>query len=129
MQKRPTGNSTSTKTSPEEEWIPIYYLAFANDPHQESFYTDLLAALREIRDRERLDDDRYLELIAVFVQSIRYETDASIVEPKFPIETYVDGEGGIATTRASSSPGSSHGKATGGSRSSTSERRSIWPSG
>ncbi|BBL69358.1 hypothetical protein [Methanoculleus chikugoensis] len=81
------------KDLPEEEWIPIYYLAFANDPHQESFYTDLLAALREIRDRERLDDDRYLELIAVFVQSIRYETDASIVEPKFPIETYVDGEG------------------------------------
>ena len=28
----------------EEEWIPIYYQAFANDPHQESFYADLLAA-------------------------------------------------------------------------------------
>ena len=76
-----------------EEWIPIYYLAFANDPHQEPFYADLLAALREVRDREGLDDDRYLELITAFVQSIPYETDASIVEPKFPIETYVDGEG------------------------------------
>jgi hypothetical protein len=77
----------------EEEWIPIYYLAFANDPHQEPFYADLLAALRGIRDREGLDDDRYLELIAAFVQSIPYETDASMVEPKFPIETYMDAEG------------------------------------
>ncbi len=77
----------------KEEWIPIYYRAFVNDSHQEPFYADLLAALREIRDRQGLDDDRYLELIAAFVQSIPYETDASIVEPKFPIETYVDTEG------------------------------------
>ena len=77
----------------KEEWVPIYYRAFVNDSHQEPFYTDLLAAFREIRERERLDDDRYLELIAAFVQSIPYRTDTSIVEPKFPIETYVDGEG------------------------------------
>ncbi|ABN58145.1 MULTISPECIES: hypothetical protein [Methanoculleus] len=77
----------------KEEWIPIYYLAFVNDSHQEPFYTDLLATLREIRDREELDDDRYLELIAAFVQSIPYSTDASMTEPKFPIETYVDAEG------------------------------------
>lgn len=77
----------------EDEWIPIYYLAFANESHQEPFYTDLLAALRDIREREDLDDDRYLELITAFVQSIPYETDASMAEPKFPIETYVDGEG------------------------------------
>ncbi|MCT8337116.1 hypothetical protein FKB36_06295 [Methanoculleus sp. Afa-1] len=76
-----------------EEWIPIYYLAFVNDSYQEPFYTDLLAALREIRDREELDDDRYLELIAAFVQSIPYETDASTTEPKFPIVTYVDAAG------------------------------------
>ncbi|HOI13408.1 MAG TPA: hypothetical protein PLG75_06090 [Methanoculleus sp.] len=77
----------------EEEWIPIYYTAFINEPHQEPFYEDLLAAFREIRDREELDEDRYLELIAAFVQSIPYRTDASIAEPKFPIETYVDAEG------------------------------------
>jgi hypothetical protein len=77
----------------KEEWIPIYYRAFVNDSCQEPFYTDLLATLRDIRDRQGLDDDRYLELIAAFVQSIPYETDASIVEPKFPIETYVDTEG------------------------------------
>ena len=78
---------------PEEEWIPIYYLAFINESHQEPFYADLLGALREIRDRRGLDDDRYLELIAVFVQSIPYETDASVSEPKFPIETFVDAAG------------------------------------
>ncbi len=77
----------------EEEWIPIYYRAFIDDSHQEPFYADLLAALRGIRDRMDLDDDRYLELIAVFVQSIPYRTDTSIIEPKFPIETYVDAEG------------------------------------
>ena len=77
----------------KEEWIPIYYRAFVNDSCQEPFYADLLAAFREIRDRQGLDDDRYLELITAFVQSIPYETDASIVEPKFPIETYVDTEG------------------------------------
>ncbi|WP_292394599.1 hypothetical protein [Methanoculleus sp. UBA303] len=77
----------------EEEWIPIYYRAFANDSHQEPFYADLLAAFRGIRDREDLDDDRFLELIAAFVQSIPYRADASLVEPKFPIETYVDSEG------------------------------------
>ena len=82
-----------SETLSEEEWIPIYYLAFVNDSHQEPFYADLLAALREVRDREGLDDDRYLELIAAFVQFIPYRTDASIVEPKFPIEIYVDGEG------------------------------------
>lgn len=82
-----------SETLSREEWIPIYYRAFVNDTHQEPFYTDLLAALREIRDRKGLDDDRYLELVTAFVQSIPYKTDASIVEPKFPIETYVDGEG------------------------------------
>ena len=77
----------------EEEWIPIYYQAFADDTSQEPFYADLLAAFREIRDREDLDDDRYLELITAFVQAIPYRTDDSITEPKFPIETYGDGEG------------------------------------
>lgn len=78
---------------PEEEWISIYYRAFVNDSHQEPFYADLLEAFRGIRGQKDLDDDRYLELIATFVQSIPYRTDASIIEPKFPIETYVDAEG------------------------------------
>ena len=76
-----------------EEWIPIYYQAFADEPHQEPFYSDLIAAFREIRDREGLDDDRYLELITAFVQSIPYWTDDSIIEPKFPIATFGDGDG------------------------------------
>ncbi|NLN09361.1 MAG: hypothetical protein GX186_07155 [Methanoculleus thermophilus] len=77
----------------KEEWVPIYYRAFIDDPCLEPFYADLLAAFREIRDRKGLDGDRYLELVTAFVQSIPYSTDTSIVEPKFPIETYVDGLG------------------------------------
>ncbi len=77
----------------EEEWIPIYYQAFADESHQEPFYADLIAAFHEIRDRERLDDDRYLELVTAFVQSIPYWTDDSIIEPKFPIATFGDGAG------------------------------------
>jgi len=77
----------------EDEWLPIYYSAFINDTHQDAFYTDLLQELRVIRDRESLDSDRYLELIAVFVQSLPYRSDERLVEPKFPIETFVDGNG------------------------------------
>jgi hypothetical protein len=78
---------------PREEWVPIYYLAFINDTDQDPFYAELLSRLRSIRDRRGLDDDRYLELITAFVQSIPYRTDSAIIEPKFPIETYIDEEG------------------------------------
>ena len=37
--------------------------------------------------------DEYLELMAVAVQSLPYETDGTLTAPKFPIETYVDGKG------------------------------------
>ncbi|RXE56673.1 hypothetical protein ABH15_00345 [Methanoculleus taiwanensis] len=76
-----------------EEWLPLYYRAFIDDADQEPFYTALLAEFRAIRDREGLDADRYLELLVVFVQSIPYETDSLAVEPKFPVETFVDGRG------------------------------------
>ncbi len=76
-----------------EEWLPLYYRAFIDDADQEPFYTALLTETRAIREREGLDSDRYLELLAVFVQSIPYESDDLLVEPKFPIETFVDGKG------------------------------------
>ncbi len=77
----------------KDEWLPLYYRAFINDTHQEPFYTDLLAELRTVRDHEGLDSDRYLELLAAFVQAIPYRTDDRLVEPKFPIETFADGYG------------------------------------
>ena len=65
------------------------YLSMIDDPNQEPFYTDLIHDMRSIRDKQGLDDDEYLELMTVFVQSIRYET-TSENPPKFPVETYVD---------------------------------------
>jgi hypothetical protein len=78
---------------PDSVFIPTYYLAFLNDPNQEEFYRELLGAFRKIRATDSLDDDEYLELIAVAVQSLPYVTDGTLTAPKFPIETYVDGRG------------------------------------
>ena len=68
------------------------YLAMIDDPRQDLFYSDLIRDMRSIRDQQGLDNDEYLELMAVFVQSIRYET-TSEKTPKFPVETYVDKSG------------------------------------
>ncbi|MCK9631137.1 MAG: hypothetical protein M0R30_05785 [Methanoregula sp.] len=76
----------------EDAWLETTYLSMIDDPSQEQFYTDLIRDLRVIRDEHGLNDDEYLELIAVFVQSVRYET-TSESPPKFPIETYVDKSG------------------------------------
>jgi hypothetical protein len=68
------------------------YLAMIDDPSQDQFYSDLIRNMRSIRDQQGLDNDEYLELMTVFVQSIRYET-TSENPPKFPVETYVDKSG------------------------------------
>ena len=82
-----------TQDIPDSIFIPTYYNAFLNDPNQEEFFRDLLEAFRSIRANESLDDDEYLELMTVAVQSLPYETDGTLTAPKFPIETYVDGRG------------------------------------
>jgi hypothetical protein len=82
-----------TRDIPDSIFIPNYYLAFLNDPNQEEFYQKLLGGFRRIRATDSLDDDEYLELIAVAVQSLPYVTDGTLTAPKFPIETYVDGRG------------------------------------
>ena len=76
----------------DEVWLRTTYLAMIDDPNQEQFYSNLISALRSIRARQSLDDDEYLELITVFVQSIPYETTRES-PPKFPVETYVDRSG------------------------------------
>lgn len=73
-------------------WIRETYLAMINDPAQDSFYSSLIATFRTIRSQQHLDDDEYLELMAVFVQSMPYES-LNKSPPKFPIETYVDKSG------------------------------------
>lgn len=76
----------------DDEWLQTTYLAMINDPNQEPFYSNLISVMRSTRDRQGLDDDEYLELMTVFVQSIPYETTRES-PPKFPIETYVDKSG------------------------------------
>jgi hypothetical protein len=73
----------------DTEWQSGLYRAMIEDPAQDAFFEDLLAALRDVRAREGLDSDRYLELVAVFVQSIPYSSQDS-TDPRYPIETYVD---------------------------------------
>ena len=77
----------------ENDWIEDYYPAFVNEEHQEGFYADVLAAFRAVRDARGLDDDRYAELLTVFAQSLTYRTDPVDLSPKFPVETFVDGDG------------------------------------
>jgi hypothetical protein len=82
-----------TRDIPDSIFIPNYYLAFLNDPHQEEFFRELTGAFRSIRAGNSLDDDEFLEMMAVAVQSLPYETDGTLTAPRFPIETYVDGRG------------------------------------
>ena len=76
----------------EDEWRAGIYRALMEDPEQEGFFAGLLSALRSVRDTRALDSDEYAELLAVFVQSIPYETRKSS-DPRFPVEVYVDGAG------------------------------------
>jgi hypothetical protein len=76
----------------QSDWIAQSYRSMMDDPSQEQFYTDIIARLRQVRDEAGLSDDEYVDLIAVFVQSIRYETLAEN-PPKFPIETFTERSG------------------------------------
>jgi len=82
-----------TREIPDSIFIPAYYLAFLNDPNQEEFYRSLTGVFRDIKAKDSLDDDEYLELMTVAIQSLPYVTDGTLTAPKFPIETYVDGTG------------------------------------
>lgn len=76
----------------DSHWIRETYRAMINDPAQDSFYSSLIATFRSVRSQQGLDDDEYLELMTVYVQSLPYES-LSENPPKFPIETYVDRSG------------------------------------
>lgn len=76
----------------EKEWVTKSYTSMMDDPAQEFFYKNLIAEFETIRNGLSLNDDEYLELITVFVQSIRYET-VTENPPKFPIETFTEKSG------------------------------------
>ena len=76
----------------ETIWLAQSYRAMIQDPAQDSLYAALLAEADKIRIQQKLSDDEYLELIAVYIQSLRYETREQN-PAKFPIETVVDRAG------------------------------------
>lgn len=87
--KRADKSVTIVGNISENVWIADSYRAMVDDPAQESLYQDLLTSFRKIRIEEDLDSDEYLELIAIYVQSLQYET-LEENPAKFPVETVVD---------------------------------------
>jgi hypothetical protein len=79
-------------TIDDEEWRSGLYRAMTMDKAQDPFFEDLTNEFRTIRERYTLDSDEYLELMTVFVQSLPYRNQ-SLSSPKYPVETYGDGEG------------------------------------
>ena len=90
--QRAAKNATVARDLPDEAWVPGYYLAFLSDPAQDGFYRDLLSEFSRIRAEKELDSDRYLELMAVGVQSLPYRTKGDGV-PRFPVETFAERSG------------------------------------
>lgn len=78
---------------PPSIWVPAYYRAFVDEPHQEAFFTSALQALHQVRAQRALDDSRYVELVTSMVQGMEYRVDATNLAPKYPIETFGDGYG------------------------------------
>jgi hypothetical protein len=76
----------------ETVWLAQSYRALVQDPAQDSLYAAILAETDKIRLGQTLSDDEYLELIAVYVQSLKYETRDQH-PAKFPVETVVDRAG------------------------------------
>lgn len=87
---------TTRKDIAKSDWAPGYFLAFVDDFHQDLFYADLRSSFRQVRQEMWLSDDEYLELMAVFVQSLEYDTAGArdlTGGNRFPAETFVDGKG------------------------------------
>jgi hypothetical protein len=76
----------------EAIWLAQSYRSMIQDPAQDGLYDTLIAETDAVRLREKLSDDEYVELLTVYVQSLRYQTREQ--NPvKFPVETVVDRAG------------------------------------
>lgn len=76
----------------ESDWLAQSYRSMIDEPNQDEFYAGLQKQLREVRDKMTLNDDEFADLMAVFVQSIPYETTPEN-PAKFPIETFAEKSG------------------------------------
>jgi hypothetical protein len=76
----------------EAIWLAQSYRSMVQDPAQDELYDTLIAETDAARLRQKLSDDEYVELLTVYVQSLRYQTREQ--NPvKFPVETVVDRAG------------------------------------
>ena len=91
--QRAVKNATLARDLPDERWIPGYYRAFLSDPAQDPFYRDVLSEFRRVRDEKQLDSDRYVELMAVAVQSMPYRVNGADTPPRYPVETFAERNG------------------------------------
>jgi len=76
----------------ENVWLTDSYRSMMNDPAQAPLYDALTGAFRKVRAAKNLTSDEYLELMAVYVQSLRYETVPEN-PAKFPVETVMERAG------------------------------------
>ncbi len=76
----------------DAEWVSRTYRAMIDDPAQDGVISDLIGEFRKIRAARQLSDDEYLELIALYVQSLQYKTNENTAV-KFPVETIADSAG------------------------------------
>lgn len=77
----------------DEEWTSEYYRSFVYSGYMDEVYEAILGSLRKVKDQLSLDDDEYVELISVYVQSIPYLTDRNDTDPKYPVETVYEDSG------------------------------------
>ncbi len=90
---KPQGILTSpSKDGSGSIQIADIYRAMVSDPDQGQVFSDLINELRRVRQLQNLSDDEYLELTAVYVQSLRYEPLKQDFA-KVPLRTVVDGAG------------------------------------
>ncbi|MDD1671924.1 MAG: hypothetical protein LUO82_02850 [Methanomicrobiales archaeon] len=75
----------------KETLLRTYYLSFIGDSFQDPFFESLLHELQAYRTQWQLNNDSYLELLTVFVQSIPYQEQEG--GSRFPIETFVEYRG------------------------------------
>jgi hypothetical protein len=87
-----SGRITSLRSDSDPDEVADWYRGLIKDPAQEQIFSDLLKEFNRIRLLQGLSDDEYLELVAVYVQSLRYES-LEQNPPKFPAETIIDGAG------------------------------------
>ena len=86
----------TTASEPVDEREAAIYRYMVQDPLQARVIDDICAKLRKIADRENLSGDRYVELIAKYVQTMPYDFE-KLANPdaaaRFPIETLVERSG------------------------------------